>query len=85
MEDVAAMSSSVLRNLCVKLREDMLVNAETHPRKVLERKACCILLVELAESNANGLLGVGPKHELKGKNKPKKLTTKFLDSEKREN
>jgi hypothetical protein len=74
MEDVAAMSSSVLRNLCVKLREDMLVNgAETHPRKVLERKACCILLVELAESNANGLLGVGPKHELKEKNKPKEV------------
>jgi hypothetical protein len=62
------MSSSVLRNLCVTLRDDVLAKgAETHPREVLERKACCILLVELAESNANGLLGMGPEHELKGK------------------
>ena len=39
--------------------------AETHLREVLKRKTCCIFLVELVEDNAYGLLGVGPKHELK--------------------
>ena len=40
---------------------------ETHPREILERKARCIFLVELAKSDMYRFLGVGPKHELRQK------------------
>jgi hypothetical protein len=57
------MSASVLRNICEKLRKDILRGAETRPHKVLERKSCCTFFVELAESKcvwASWSLGVGP-------------------------